>query len=524
MTRWTRLLAAASLVTGLSGAAQAQGVLKVAMTAGDIPFTIGNPDQGFEGYRFVGLNLYEALINWDLSKSDQASTLKPGLATKWHVDPDNHKRWLFTIRQGVTWHDGCPLTADDIVWNFGRFDQSKPQFNATQYALTRSYLPNYDSIEKVDDNTVAINTKVVSSVFPYSISYVLMISRCRAEALNYDWAKFAAQPSGTGPYRFDSIVPHERLELVPNKEYWDKARIPKQDRLVLLPMPEASTRTAALLSGQVNFVEAPSPDAIPRLKSDGMTIVTNIYPHNWAYQLNFVQGPFTELKVRQAANYALNRADFVELLGGVAIEGAAEYPPGMPLYGKPLSYKHDLAKAKSLLKDAKCEPCKITLAISTSGSGQMQPLPMNELVKAQLEEAGVQVTLQTMDWNALLAMARAGVQDSPNVNGINISRQLQDPVNGLTRFLTKQEWAPAGSNWGHFYDPAIEAEVNRAFEEFDVEKRDAILTNLHEKMVEQAVMLWVVHDLNPRALSPKVHGFVQAQSWFQDLTPVTVSD
>ncbi len=72
-----------------------------------------------------------------------------------------------------------------------------------------------------------------------------------------------SSPSGTGPYRFDRMVPHERLELVPNKDYWDTARVPKQDRLVLLPMPEASTRTAALLSGQVNFVEAPTPGRHP---------------------------------------------------------------------------------------------------------------------------------------------------------------------------------------------------------------------------------------------------------------------
>ena len=109
-----------------------------------------------------------------------------------------------------------------------------------------------------------------------------MTSRCRAEALKYNWAAYANQPSGTGPYRFDRTVPHERLEMVPNAEHWDKARIPKQDRLVLLPVPEASTRTAALLSGQVNFVEAPTPDAIPRLKSSGMRIVTNAYPHNWS--------------------------------------------------------------------------------------------------------------------------------------------------------------------------------------------------------------------------------------------------
>ena len=516
-----RLVAAGLLLS--AGAVQAQGVLTVAMTAGDIPVTGGNPDQGFEGFRFVGLSLYDALIGWDLGSADKPSVIKPGLATEWHVDPNDKTRWLFTLRQGVKWHDGCPFTADDVVWNFGRFDEKAPQWNPQQFALSRAYLPNFVKAEKVDDKTVAITTKIPSSLFPYEISYILMTSRCRAEALKYDWAAMASQPSGTGPYKFDRMVAHERPELVPNKEYWDAARIPKQDRMVLLPMPEASTRTAALLSGQVNFVEAPTPDAVPRLKSAGMKVVTNTYPHNWAYQLNFVNGPFKDVRVRRAANYALNRADIVELLGGIALEGAANYPPGAALFGHPVSYKFDLAKAKALLKEANCLPCKVTFAISTSGSGQMQPLPMNELIKSQLEEAGFQVTLQVMDWNALLALARGGVDTAPTVDGINVSRALLDPINGMTRFMQKAQWAPAGGNWGHYYSDDTEKMITAAFNEFDPAKRDADLVKLHEKMVDDAVMLWAVHDINPRALSPKVQGFVQSQSWFQDMTPIMIA-
>ena len=112
--------------------------------------------------------------------------------------------------------------------------------------------------------------------------------------------------------RLVGVVPRERAELVPNPEYWDKARVPRLERLVLIPMPEASTRTAALLSGQVNWIEAPSPDAIPRLKSAGMRIVMNVYPHHWPYMLNHKRGPFTDLRIRQAANLAINRADILQ--------------------------------------------------------------------------------------------------------------------------------------------------------------------------------------------------------------------
>ncbi len=516
----SRLAAAGLLLGAVQAPARAQGVLTVAMTAGDIPVTGGNPDQGFEGFRFVGLSLYDSLINWDLSSADKPAEIKPGLATEWKIDPADHTKWIFTLRQGVKFHDGCAFDADSVVWNYGRFDEKAPQWNAQQFALSRAYLPNFAKVEKIDDHTVALYTKVPSSLFPYEMSFVVLTSKCRAEAVKYDWAAYAMQPSGTGPYKFDRMVPHERLEFVPNKDYWDKTRVPKQDRLVLLPMPEASTRTAALLSGQVNFVEAPSPDAIPRLKSSGMKIITNTYPHVWPYQLNTEVGPFKDVRVRQAANFAINRDDVAELLGGTAIPAPVAFPPGTPWFGHPVPYTHDVAKAKALLKEAGCTPCKVTLAISTSGSGQMQPLPMNELVKSQLEEAGFQVTLQPMDWNALLAMSR--VPPPAGVDANNVSRSIQDPIAGMTRFMQKAQWSPNGSNWGHFFTPDMEALITQAFNEFDAGKRLGLLEKMHELMVQQAPFIWVVHDLNPRALSPKVKGFVQAQSWFQDLTPITV--
>jgi len=122
--------------------AQAAGTLTVGMTAGDVPVTTGNPDQGFEGYRFVGYNLYDSLVLWDLSGAgEKAADIKPGLATEWHIDEADNKRWIFTLRQGVKWHDGCPFTADDVVWNMAySSDEKAPQFNAAQFAQARAYL------------------------------------------------------------------------------------------------------------------------------------------------------------------------------------------------------------------------------------------------------------------------------------------------------------------------------------------------------------------------------------------------
>jgi ABC-type transport system substrate-binding protein len=107
------------------------------------------------------------------------------------------------------------------------------------------------------------------------------------------------------------------------------------------------------------------------------------------------------LRVRQAANYAINREDVKELLGGLMEDAYSTIPPATPYFGHPVLYKFDPKKAHALLEEAKCLPCNVTFVISTSGSGQMQPLQMNELIKSQMEEVGFRVKLDIMDWNAL---------------------------------------------------------------------------------------------------------------------------
>lgn len=527
MQSFRMLAGAAALSVSLAisaGAASAESVLRVAMTAGDIPDTVGQPDQGFEGYRFVGYSLYDTLTLWDLSQGETAADIKPGLATKWEIDPADNTRWLVDLRQGVKWHDGCDFKAEDVAWNFARIsDESAPHFNAKQFAAIRNRTGIIDKVEVIDEHKVAFITKQPDALFPYQLSYWFMISPCRLTELGNDYQAYAMNPSGTGPYKFDTLVPQERLELVKNEGYWDESRIPKHDRLVLIPMPEATTRAAALLSGQVDFVEAPSPDTIPRLESSGMQIITASYPHNWSYQLNFVDGPFKDVKVRQAANYAINREEVKALLGGYMLEGYTNVPPSTPYHGTPdVKYEYDPEKAKALLEEAGCMPCEITLAISTSGSGQMQPLPMNELVKSQLDAAGFDTTLDVMDWNALLDVGRPGREKNPQIDGINISRALQDPFSALIRFMYTKQHAPKGSNWGHYTSAEADALIDKIYLSFDPVERMANLSELHELMVEDAVMLWIAHDVNPRALAPNVKGFVQAQSWFQDLTPIVV--
>jgi peptide/nickel transport system substrate-binding protein len=178
---FTRRLAVflfAFLVLTLARPAAAESVLRVAMTAGDIPITIGQADQGYEGFRFISLSLYDCLVEWDLSAADKPSGIVPGLATSWEVDPNDKSRWVFHLRQGVKWHDGTEFNADDVVWNFERpWNKDAPQYNAQQHSDAASRFVDFKSIEKIDDYTVAIATTDGASLVPYNLGYIAMVSR-----------------------------------------------------------------------------------------------------------------------------------------------------------------------------------------------------------------------------------------------------------------------------------------------------------------------------------------------------------
>ncbi len=506
------------------------GTLRVAMTAADIPLTTGQPNQGAEGVRFMGITVYDGLTRWDLSKSDTAAKIVPDLAESWSISPTDKKIWTFKLRRGVRFHDGSAFNADAVVWNLDKLlNRNAPQFDATQSAQGGLYTGGIASWRKVDDYTVELTTKVVDAVLPYSLASAFMSSPAQFEKVGRDWNKFAEQPSGTGPWKLAAFVPRERAELVRNPDHWDKARVPKCERLILLPIPDANTRIAALLSGRVDWVEAPPPDAIARLKQQKMQIVTNLYPHVWPYMVSFEEGsPFRDIRVRKAANMAIDRQGLVTLLGGLAAPAKGMINPGHPWFGNPktdLGYNPDAAK--KLLAEAgygEKNPVKVKIIISPSGSGQMQPLPMNEFIKENMRAVGIDVEFEVIDWEAVRNRRRVGAAAPENKgrHGINNSWAYWDPDIGLigpgSTFMKA-----SGFNWGGYSNPEAEELAKAAKEELDPQAQDKLLARLHEILVDDAAWVWIVHDLNPRALAPSVQGFVQAQSWLQDLTPVTVS-
>ena len=283
------LLASALLyaAAGPLACVAAQGTLRIGMTASDIPLTTGQADQGGEGQRFMANTVYDQLVMWDLSSADKPSVLVPGLALSWVADAKDRNKWTFKLRPGVKFHDGSTFDAQAAVWNFDKLlNERAQQFDVKQAAQGRTRIPSIASYRAVDPMTLEIVTKEPDAFLPYQLAWIPMSSPAHWEKMGRDWNAYAKTPSGTGPWKLTAWTPRERAEMVPNPDYWDKARVPRLDKLVLVPLPEANARIAALRSGQVDWIEAPPPDAVQSLKGAGFQIVTNAYPHSWVWHFS----------------------------------------------------------------------------------------------------------------------------------------------------------------------------------------------------------------------------------------------
>jgi peptide/nickel transport system substrate-binding protein len=503
------------------------------MTASNVPTTSGMPDNGFEGMRWLGYPVFESLVLWDLSNPAVRAGLRPGLAERWEQDRADPRIWTFHLRRGVKFHDGTDFNADAVVWNLERFYRTdSPQFDPNGSAIVRARIPLTASWRKVDDHTVTITTSRPASYYPYMAVYLLITSPASFENNGRDWAKVAqALPAGTGPFRLSRFTPRVSAEIARNPGYWDKARVPKLDRIQFLPTPDPLTRMAALRSGQVDWIENPPPDGIPALRQAGFRIVTHPYPHTWSWLLSLdgPNTPFGDVRVRQALNYCMDREGLVGLLNNTAEPAAGVFRTADAIFGTPENrYRLDPAKGRALLAEAGYgpqKPLRFKVLISVSGSGHMLPLPMNEFLQARLRETcGVETSFEVVEFNTVLQLNRSP-PDAPGLRGslaINTAPPTSDPAVVL-RYTAASFAPPNGFNWPRFNDAVYEREIRTMETTLDPKEAEAALTRAHARLVDQAPWVFIVHDLNARAMTPKVTGFVQVQSWFQDLVPIAMA-
>jgi peptide/nickel transport system substrate-binding protein len=298
-------------------------------------------------------------------------------------------------------------------------------------------MPTLRSAVAMDEFTVELTTSQPDSFLPINLTNLFMASPAHwqkkfeetgnAEAA---WAAFAADPSGTGPFRVTGFVPRERLELAPNTGYWNPDRTSKLDGVVLVPLPEANARTAALLSGQVDWIEAPAPDAIPQIsRAASRSIPTR------SRMSGRGSCPLPKARPGWTSGCAMPPTCALTARSCRSCWGLHGYSqghrrPDHPWWGNPsFDIRYDLPEAQRLMTEAGFSadnPVKVKVQTSASGSGQMQPIPMNEYLQQALRECYFDVELDVIEWNTVFTNWRRGANDESRQWRPCDQRQLRD--------------------------------------------------------------------------------------------------
>jgi len=332
----------------------------------------------FPSFMVVNGNIYEGL-----TAVDKDLKVIPSLAESWNVTEDG-KTYTFKLRPGVTFHDGSPMEAADVVASVRRLlskDMASP---------LASRLSAVESANAVDPQTVELKLKELSAALLSSLSTIAIVPR----AMETNKDALQKTPVGTGPFKFQEWQPNGYILLARNEAYWDKG-LPKLSGLKFNIVPESATRQVGLTNGQ--YALLPNIDAATALQLKGRPNVKLAETMDLAYTLigmNVSKPPFDNPKVREAVNYAINRQEIVD---------AALFGAGVP--GGPLSpalkswaldvkefdcYAHDPAKAQALLKEA---------GVATPVAVSLKVLPRQDIrdvaqvVQEQLNKAGFKVEL-----------------------------------------------------------------------------------------------------------------------------------
>lgn len=499
------------------------GTLRIAMTAANVPIPEQFVTEGGEGIRFVGVNVYDRLLNWDTSQDDHPPTPIPGLAESYAVADDN-LTWTFEIRPGVTFHDGTALDATAVQFSFDRLlNQDFEFYSADQAALGSTYTAQIASYRVVDDMTFEVVTKKPWSFFLYDVALISIVSPTAVQT--YGNEEYAQHAVGAGPFKIDRYE-GDVMELVPFEDYWDGP--PLLDRMILYPRPEPASRLTALQSGEVDWAEIPPPDALAQLEAEQYQILMGSYPHAIVYLLNNYRPPFDDVRVRHAVAYGIDREGMMTLINDVGIPADQYFYEGHPWRDDTFEgYGYDPERAKSLLAEAGyADGFTIKVAHPASGSGNMFPGPMNEKFQQDMAAIGIKVELFPMEWTTLSTMNRAGMgsPEGDEFDAIYFSPNTQAPMFAFASYLTERI-PPAGCcNSMGYSNPEADAVMQQAASTFDVDEQNDLLRTFHGMFIRDAPSVPVTHDLNLRVLSPQVHGWIQPQSWWGDFTTVWVDE
>jgi peptide/nickel transport system substrate-binding protein len=388
-----------------------------------------------------GMMVYDTLF-----ALDRDLQVKPQMVDRWTVS-DDKLTWTFTLREGLEWHDGAPVTAEDCVASLKRW--------GARDGMGQKLLSFVAELTTPDAKTLVMKLKepyglVLSTLGKSSANMPFMMPKRVAET---DPNKQIGEAVGSGPFIFkkEEWKPGEKAVYLRNPKYKPRAEPPsgfaggkqaKVDRVEWLWIGDAQTSVNALVNGEIDFIEAPPHDLLPLLTDDPNIQMLVVAPmgRQYAFRFNVLHKPFDNAKVRQAVAYALNQKDFLDATIGNSkyyMTCKSLYPCGSPLQttrGWDDKIDSNLAKARELLSQAGYDGSPVVLLQSTDIPSLANLAPV---AKSLLEKAGLKVDLQAMDWQTLVA--RRAKKDPPGSGGWSAfltswgSVDVLDPV--ATNFL-----------------------------------------------------------------------------------------
>ena len=310
--------------------------------------------------------LFETLV----TTPDDSTEVVPGLAESWTTSADG-LAWTFKLRRGVRFHDGTPLDAAAVKFTFDRvIDPNHPHAKSGKWSFVAGYLSSVKSVEAVDPLTVRLNLKYPTSSLPA----LLALPNCAIvspTAFAKDPAGFESRPIGSGRYRFDTWERGSRLVLKRNENYSGTKGRPQT--LVYRAIPDATTRVTELLTGGVDVILPIAPDFIDKLeKNPQITVYRKTGLTVWYVGFNVEKKPFTDKRVRQAFNHAVNKDAIVrDILKGTGVPAVGPLLPGTWAADPALRrYAYDPAAAKRLLAEAGYpNGFEVDVWVPESGSG-----------------------------------------------------------------------------------------------------------------------------------------------------------
>jgi peptide/nickel transport system substrate-binding protein len=452
-------------------------------------------------------SIYTMLLIYDqlVRIAKDGKSVEPGLAEKWEVSPDG-KSFTFHLRQGVKFHDGTPVTVDDIIYSLNRVKSDKNSAWADMYA-------DIDTMQAKDPGTLVITTKkpYVPMLANLSMFGASIVPKKLGES-GYD---FNAKPLGSGPFIFDHWTKGQEIVLKKNPDYWQKG-LPKLDEVKFLLVAEDNTRNLKLQAGEIDIATDVPFSSVAELKSNPKVEV-KVEPLMRVdfITLNTTRKPFSDVKIRQAINYAVDRDALIQgVLFGNGKPANTFLPPMSGHDDSAPGYKLDLAKAQELMKQSS-QPngFKTTLNIVSGDSLQNQ---VAVIIKEQLAKIGIDVTINQMESGVKRTAFRALDYD--------LSYQLMtsdviDP-DELTVFGGT---STTKTFWTGYNNPKVDQLAKDGQAETDAAKRAQIYKEIQKILGEDAPYIYLYYVPGATAVSKQVQNFTALLTGNYRLEEVTVS-